>query len=181
MPTFLFYSYKIVFLVMKSDGKKLEAKVLGEVESIIQDILEHEGMDLVDVAYRRESCGWILRVLIDKDGGVTIDDCSHMSRQLSDILDVKDVICCSYKLEVSSPGLNRPLREEKDFKRFIGETVKLKTCASIENRRNFRGRLIDYKDASIFLDIDGQHFTIPHSVVEKANLEYDFKKEKNRK
>lgn len=166
---------------MESDGKKLEEKVLGEVESIIEDILEHEAMELVDVAYRRESYGWVLRVLIDKDGGVTIDDCNHISHQLSDILDVKDVIYCSYKLEVSSPGLNRPLRKEKDFKRFIGETVRLKTCTFIENRKNFQGRLINYKDASIFLDIDGQHFTIPHSVVEKANLEYDFKREKHKK
>jgi ribosome maturation factor RimP len=166
---------------MESDGKKLEEKVLGEVESIIEDILEHEAMELVDVAYRRESYGWVLRVLIDKDGGATIDDCNHISHQLSDILDVKDVIYCSYKLEVSSPGLNRPLRKEKDFKRFIGETVRLKTCTSIENRKNFKGRLINYKDASIFLDIDGQHFTIPHSVVEKANLEYDFKREKHKK
>jgi len=166
---------------MESDGKKLEEKVLGEVESIIEDILEHEAMELVDVAYRRESYGWVLRVLIDKDGGATIDDCNHISHQLSDILDVKDVIYCSYKLEVSSPGLNRPLRKEKDFKRFIGETVRLKTRTSIENRKNFKGRLINYKDASIFLDIDGQHFTIPHSVVEKANLEYDFKREKHKK
>jgi ribosome maturation factor RimP len=166
---------------MKSDGKKLEERVLGEVERIIEDILEHEGMELADVAYRRESCGWVLRVLIDMDGGVTIDDCSHISHQLSDILDVKDFIDCSYKLEVSSPGLNRPLRKENDFKRFIGETVKLKTCDFINNRKNFKGRLLDYKDGSIFLDLGGEHCTIPHSMVEKANLEYDFRKEKYKK
>ena len=166
---------------MKSDGKGLEEKVLGEAESIIEGVLEHEGMDLVDVAYRREPCGWVLRIFIDKDGGVTVDDCSHISRQLSDILEVKDVICCSYKLEVSSPGLNRPLRKEKDFQRFIGETVSLKTRTSIENRKNFKGRLIDYKDGSIVIDVDGQHFTVPHGMAEKANLEYDFEKEKHKK
>jgi ribosome maturation factor RimP len=157
---------------------KPEDKIVGEVESIADDILEHEAMELVDVEYRKESNGWVLRVLIDKNGGVTTDDCRRVSRQLSDILDVKSIMCYAYKLEVSSPGLNRPLRKEKDFKRFIGETVKLKTCRPIESRRNFVGRLVDYKDGSIFLYIDGRNFTISHDIIIKANLEYDFNKDK---
>ncbi len=143
---------------------------------IIEDIVEHEGIELVDVTYRRESEGWILRVFLDKAGGVTVDDCGYISRQVSDVLDVKAVIPHAYKLEVSSPGLNRPLTKPKDFAKLRGEQVRLATHTPIENRKNFIGKLIDYKDGTICLNIDGQIFFVPHDLVHKANLIYDFEK-----
>lgn len=161
---------------MKLNCKKFEEKIIDAVESIIEDILVHEGMELIDITYRREPTGWVLRVLIDQDGGITVDDCKNISRQLSDILDVKDIIQYAYKLEVSSPGINRPLKKEMDFKRFRGENIRLKTYEYINNRKNFLGRLTDYKDGSILLDIDGKNFIIPHTMVVKANVEHVFKK-----
>jgi ribosome maturation factor RimP len=152
----------------------IEDTVLGEVEGIVTGIVEHEGMELVDIAYQREPTGWVLRVYIDKPGGVTVDDCSFISGQLGDTLDVKDVFLYPYKMEVSSPGFNRPLKKEKDFKRFTGETISITTRAPIDNRKNFKGKLIDFREGSIFIDIDGEIFSVPHAAVRKANLEYDF-------
>ena len=177
MPTFLFGN-KNGFFGMEPGAQTLQVKVVGEVERIAEDIIRHEELELVAVEYRRESTGWVLRVYIDKDGGVSIGDCKTISRQLADILDAKDVVPYSYRLEVSSPGLNRPLTKEKDFMKYKGETVKLKTLRPINNRRNFKGYLVDFKENSIFLDMDGQSFSIPFCNIEKANLEYNFKKGK---
>ncbi|MEI6126855.1 MAG: ribosome maturation factor RimP [Pseudomonadota bacterium] len=148
--------------------------VLGEIEGTIQGIVEHEGMELVDIEYQREPHGWVLRVYIDKQGGVTVDDCSFISSQLGDTLDVKDMFLYPYKLEVSSPGFNRPLKKEKDFKKFIGETVSITTHAPIDNRKNFKGKLTDYREGSIFIDVDGKIFSVSHDAVRKAHLEYGF-------
>ncbi len=163
---------------MKLEVKRLDEKFTEDVKTFVEGILKQEAIELVDVSYVKESHGWVLRVLIDKNGGVNIDDCSKISRQLSDLLDVYDVVPYAYKLEVSSPGLNRPLSKEKDFIRFIGRKVRLMTLTSIVNRKNFKGRLTDYKENSIFLEIDGKSFVIPREIVKKANLEYDFNRER---
>ena len=148
--------------------------VLDEVEGIIKGIVEHEAMELVDIEYQREPPGWVLRVYIDKQGGVTVDDCSFISSQLGDTLDVKDVFPYPYRMEVSSPGFNRPLKKEGDFKRFTGETISITTHAPIDNRKNFKGKLVDCREGSIFIDIDGITFSVPHDAVRKAHLEYNF-------
>jgi ribosome maturation factor RimP len=163
---------------MNTCAKILEEKVVEEVENCIEEILNNEGIELIDVEYRKEPNGRVLRILIDKEGGVNIDECGKISRQLSDILDVKDVIPFAYTLEISSPGLNRPLRKENDFKRFIGEKITLRTGDYFNDRKNFQGILIDYKEGTIYLDIEGKNFAIPHSIVKKANLIYDFSKER---
>jgi len=161
---------------METDTKKPADEMLSEVKNLIEDIVEREGIELVDVVFRREPNGWVLRVFIDKPGGVSLDDCRFVSRQLSDILDVKDIIPHAYRLELTSPGVNRPLVKKSHFMGVIGGQVKIKTRSPIENRRNFKGTLIDYKEGSVCLEVDGKEHIIPHDNIEKANLEYEFKR-----
>jgi len=155
----------------------LEEKIVARVEAIIRDTVEHEGMELVDVAYHREPYGWVLRVFIDRQGGVTVDDCSFISSQLGDILDVQDVMTHRYRLEVSSPGLNRPLKTEKDFQRFIGETARIATRVAVDNRKNFKGKLVACNGETLVVAVDGIDYRIPLQTLKKAHLEYDFSNE----
>ncbi len=144
------------------------------VESLAEPILLHEGFELVDITYRNESHGWVLRVFIDRERGVTLDDCSRISRQLSDILDVKDVIPQSYSLEVSSPGVNRPLRKERDFEKYRGETVRVKAKPQAGNRKNFKGVLHGLRDGNVILCDEDREYVVPFESVVKAQVEYDF-------
>jgi len=161
---------------MASHGKKLEKKIVEDVEKCFEEMFGHTDLELVDVEYRRGSSGWVLRVYIDKEGGVLLDDCSMTSNQLGDIIEVKDIISGAYSLEVTSPGLSRPLKKEEDFIRAIGETIKLKTRTLINKRKNFKGVLNELKDGMLEIDSDGKEFNIPFKDVKKANLEYDFNK-----
>jgi ribosome maturation factor RimP len=145
--------------------------VIQEIWRLAEALLQHEQMELVDVQFRRESTGWVLRLLIDKTGGVLLDDCSFISRQLSDLLDVKNIIHHPYNLEVSSPGLNRPLRKEADFKRHIGERVTIKTSYLIDNRRTFKGKLAGYGDGNVCVEVEGKEYILSVDVIEKANLD----------
>lgn len=149
-------------------------EVISRVSEIVKPILKSEGMELVDIEYRREANGWVLRIYIDKEGGVTIGDCTLVSRAIERILDIEDFITNPYNLEVSSPGLTRPLKSEEDFKRFRERIIKLKTFQPIENRRNFRGRLIDFSNNQIEMEVDGKIIHIPLKDVAKANLDIDF-------
>jgi ribosome maturation factor RimP len=131
-------------------------------------------MELVEIQYRREARGWVLRIYIDKEGGVTLDDCTRFSQELGSLLDVEDFISAPYTLEVSSPGLTRSLRTEKDFVRYCGHLIKVKTFDPIENRRQFRGRLLKFSENRIGIETEGRVFQIPLSNVAKANLEIEF-------
>jgi len=146
--------------------------LIKEISHLVEGLLNHEQMELVDLQFRRESLGWVLRVLIDRPGGVTIDDCSTISRQVSDLLDVKDLIHHPYTLEVSSPGIRRPLKKEADYKRHIGESVTIKTSCLIDNRKTFSGKLIGYQQDTVILEVEGKEYTIHCGVIEKANLNF---------
>jgi len=148
-------------------------EITGHVRTIAVPILSSEGLELVDVEYRREARGWVLRLYIDKEGGVTLDDCTRVSQEVGRSLDVEDVILNPYTLEVSSPGLNRPLKRREDFMKYRGRWIKVKTFHPIENRRQFRGRLTEVSDDRIEMEIDGKVFQIPLSDVAKANLEIE--------
>ena len=163
---------------MASQGKKLEKKIVEEVEKYFAEMCGQTDLELVEVEYRRESSGWVLRVYIDKEGGVLLDDCSMTSNLLGDIIEVKDIIPGAYSLEVTSPGLNRPLKKEEDFIRVIGKTVKLKTSTPLNKRKNFKGVLKEFKDGMLKIDSDGKEFNILYKDVKKANLEYAFNKKK---
>jgi len=153
--------------------------------------------ELVDVEWKNEA-GWILRVFIDvredgrgsvrsgdpsarSEGGIGVDDCARVSHQLSTTLDVEDLIQQHYSLEVSSPGLDRPLKKESDFKRFVGKKAKIRTRHPVgENRRNFSGTLVAVENGTVRIDVGDQICEVPVADVEKANLVYDFNSNQGR-
>jgi len=150
-----------------------EREIVDRVRAMIHPIVLDEGMEVVDIEYRRESGGWVLRVILDKEGGVTLDDCSRVSQEVGRSLDVEDIIQTSYTLEVSSPGLTRPLKTEKDFTKYLHRMVKVKTVDSIQNRRQFKGRLQGVSEKGVEILVDGRIYQISLSNVAKANLEVD--------
>ena len=151
----------------------VEREILDRVRAMVDPILLNEEMELVDIEYRRESKGWILRLYLDKEGGVTLDDCTRVSQEVERSLDVEDFIQTPYTLEVSSPGLTRPLKTQKDFIKYCHRLIKVKTVDPIENRRQFKGRLLGVSENRIEIEVDGGVFQIPLSNVAKANLEID--------
>ena len=151
----------------------MEKEIVDRVRSIAKPILSDEGMELVDIEYRRESNGWVLRLYMDKTGGVTLDDCTRISQEVGRSLDVEDFISTPYVLEVSSPGLNRSLKRIEDFMKYRNQIIKVKTFDPIENRRHFKGKLLDVSENRIEIGMEGMVFQIPLSNVSKANLEMD--------
>lgn len=146
--------------------------IVRTVESLVQPLLESEGLALVDVDFQRESAGWVLRLYIEKSGGVSLEDCSKVSKEFGQLLDVEDVIPGPYTLEVSSPGLDRPLRREEDFVRFVGERVKIRTEDYMAGQRNFRGELAECRGGNIRLKVEeDKEVEIPLSSIRKAKLD----------
>lgn len=151
----------------------MEKEIPDRVRGIAEPIVSDEGMELVEVEYRKESRGWVLRLYLDKEGGVTLDDCTRISQEVGRSLDVEDFVQAPYTLEVSSPGLTRPLKTEKDFIKYRDSLIKVKTLDPVEDRRQFRGRLLGVSDNQIEMAVEGRIFQIPLSNVAKANLEVD--------
>ena len=150
-------------------------KIVNAVSLLIEPLLPEFGMELVDVEFKHESGRWILRVFIDKQGGVTIDDCAGISRELGDLIEAANIIGFPYVLEVSSPGLNRPLIKEDDFIRSIGKMVQLKMSKPVNKRRNFTGCLADIKEGMINLVMDDNKLVeLPLNEIDKARLKYEF-------
>ncbi len=120
-----------------------------QTEELLEPIVTGHGFELIDVEYVKEAGTWYLRAYIDKPGGITVDDCEVVSRQFSDILDEKDYIEDAYIFEVSSPGLGRPLKKEKDFKRSMGEEVEIRTYRAIDRQKEFTGILKAYDENTV--------------------------------
>ena len=148
--------------------------ITKQVSDLIGPILSEMKFELVDVEYLTDRGRWVLRIYIDKEGGVTLDDCAIVSRELGDLIDIKNIIEHEYVLEVSSPGLNRPLKKEADFIRAIGKKIKVRTRVSVDGRRNFTGVLRDFKEQKLALDSEGGLVSLAWSGIEKANLVYEF-------
>ncbi len=141
--------------------------------TLIESVVAGEGLELVHCEFVGSGKQPVLRVYIDRPGGVTHDHCTHVSRQLSTLLDVEDIITHQYLLEVSSPGVNRGLYKEADYERFAGELLKLKTSEPIEGRRNFKGRLVGIKNGIVtIVDSKGER-QIPFGKIHSANIEVD--------
>ncbi len=153
----------------------MTSQLVSQLEKLAAPILEAAALELVEVQFRREPLGWVLRLFIDGPGGVSLGDCQRMSRQLSLALDVEGIIDKPYNMEVSSPGLNRPLRKERDFLRFQGKKVRVKTSVPYQGQRNFHGYLLGLKEGEVLIDCGGRQVGIPLSSLVKANLEYEFK------
>ena len=146
-----------------------------KTEELITPFVEDKGFELVDVEYVKEGGNWYLRAYIDKPGGITVDDCEVISRSLSDKLDEEDFIEGAYILEVSSPGLGRPLKKEKDFVRNMGQEVELRTYRAIEKQKEFRGILDAYDKSSITLEVEeGEKLVFDMSNVALVRLAFDF-------
>jgi len=153
--------------------------VVSRVTELATPLLDSLGLELVEIEYRKEGQGMILRLFIDKPGGVTLDDCADVSRELSEILDVEEVIHAHYNLEVSSPGLNRPLNKESDYLRYAGRLVKIKTFEMMADdagnkRKTFLGELLGLEGGIVSLKLtEGQSAKIPLEKIAKANLEFE--------
>jgi ribosome maturation factor RimP len=144
---------------------------------LAEPVVAGQGYELVDLEFKNEPQvgGWVLRVFIDKPEGVSLDDCASVSRELSAVLDVEDAIALTYSLEVSSPGLNRPLKKAADFQRFVGKKAKIRTRHPVgESRRNFSGTLVGVDGGTVKIDVGDQVCEVPVDDVEKANLVYEF-------
>jgi ribosome maturation factor RimP len=153
-------------------------KTTDTLATILRPPVEGAGYELVDLELKREPSGWVLRVFIDGANGVGLNDCERVSREISAVLDVNDVITHAYNLEVSSPGLDRPLRNAEHFARFVGQKARVRLRQGVGGRRNFAGtiRAVDPSGVDVTLEVDGAAFTLPLSDLERANLEYQFPK-----
>lgn len=147
-------------------------KFVAEVELLAESLVESEGISLIDVEYRREPKGWVLRLFIDKQGGVTLDDCAVVSNQLGDILDAKTNWDRPYHLEVSSPGVDRPLTKQKHFIYFEGRPAVIKTNRLIEGKKHFKGVLAGFSAGVVTLLVDDHPVAIPYDTIMKARLDW---------
>ncbi|MBU4000979.1 MAG: ribosome maturation factor RimP [Proteobacteria bacterium] len=143
---------------------------LDAIRSLAETLCESESMELVHVEFRREAMGRILRVYIDKPGGIGIDDCARISRQLGDLLDVYLENDSAYHLEVSSPGLERPFGKVADFEKYSGQKVKIKTREALEGKKKFYGTLLGISEGIVKLQMDEHIVEIAHKAISQAKL-----------
>lgn len=157
--------------------------VTEQIAALVQPLLEDAGLELVDLEYKREQNGWTLRFFLDREGGISLDDCADASREISSLLDVEDIIQTAYNLEVSSPGIERPLKKLVDFERFSGKLARIKTCVALDPsdagnpRKTFTGVLAGVEGDDILMNLSGQGESlvrISFQQIEKANLQYEF-------
>lgn len=148
-----------------------QEKVEQAVQQIATPIAQSLGLEIVQVQYRREGGGLVLRIMIDRiDGGVNVEDCADVSRELSAVLDVEDPVGTPYHLEVTSPGLDRPLVKPSDFVRFQGREIILRTHKPVDGRKSYRGTLDGLDGDLILVTVDGVQYRIQFAAVEKTNL-----------
>jgi ribosome maturation factor RimP len=155
---------------------------VDKLSQVTEPVIRGLGYELVDLEWNRETSGWVLRLFIDRQEGagvISLDDCAQVSHQLSATLDVSDLISVAYSLEVSSPGLDRPLKKESDFRRFVGRKAKIKTRHPVgpeatASRRNFSGTLVAVEAGKVRIDVGDQVCEVPVDDVEKARLVYEF-------
>jgi ribosome maturation factor RimP len=146
-----------------------------KTEEILLPILEKNGFELWDVEYVKEGGTWYLRAYIDKPGGIMVDDCEVVSRELSDLLDKKDFIDEAYILEVSSPGLGRALKKERDFEKSLGKEVEVRTYRMIDKQKEFRGILKGYDQDTVTIETDNaQMQTFEKREIALIQLAFDF-------
>jgi ribosome maturation factor RimP len=146
--------------------------LIEQIEGIVAPVLQEHGTELVDAQFVHEHGQWVLRFFLDKAGGITLGDCAVMSEKISPLLDAADIIKQHYSLEVSSPGINRPLKKEADYQRFIGERVDVTLYAPLNGRRHFKGRLQSVQPGiAVVQEAPEQVFSLPLDDVAKAHLD----------
>ncbi|MGE4559325.1 MAG: ribosome maturation factor RimP [Desulfobulbus sp.] len=145
-------------------------RLLATIQGFAEPLLEDMGMELVEVQFRREGHGWVLRFYIDKEGGVTIDDCAEVSREISAYLEVEDLISHAYHLEVSSPGLERPLKKKTDFTRFADRLVRVKLREPLDGQKVLVGTLSGLEEDTVVLKMEKETVRIDLENISKARL-----------
>lgn len=148
------------------------------IQSVAERVTSGRGYELVDVEVKRERGGHLVRLYVDKEGGIGLDDLQSVSEEVSAILDVEDPVASSYTLEVSSPGLDRPLKTEAEYRRFVGRLVKLSSYEPWEGRRHWTGRLKSVEDGTITVSLEkekGAEVRIPLGKIAHGRLEVEFK------
>ena len=145
-------------------------RIITAVERFARPVLDDMGLELVEVQFRRESGGWILRLFIDREGGINVDDCASVSRQISAYLEVEELIEHAYNLEVSSPGLERPLKKIDDFVRFAGRKARIKLKEPIDGQRIFFGLIGPVHENKLSLNVDDRQMEIDLDAVARARL-----------
>jgi ribosome maturation factor RimP len=152
----------------------MDENVKEKIRQLAEPVIVSEGMELIHVECIKMHTRWIIRLFLDKENGVTLDDCSNISNQLGDLFDIREVINGAYTLEVSSPGFDRPISRDQDFVKYKSSRVNIKTSVKIEGSKNFHGILLDYiEDAGqklVLIDIAGKIHRIPKQDIAKANL-----------
>jgi ribosome maturation factor RimP len=150
-------------------------KIVDLTFELAQPIVENNNFELVDVEYVKEGSNWYLRIFIEKDGGINIDDCQVISEKLGEKLDKLDPIKTAYHLEVSSPGLDRPLKSERDFKRYAGETVEVFLYKSLDGSKEFKGTLKELKENKLYIvDSNGQELIFEREKISKVRRYFEF-------
>jgi len=144
---------------------------LQDLTALFEPVVESMGYELVGIEFHSSEHHGVMRVFIDHENGITVDDCAKVSRQISAVIDVEDPIEMAFDLEVSSPGINRPLFKLSDFEKFSGKTAKIKLGVALNGRKNFSGVLqgID-ENQQVIIDVDNEIYELPYQDIAKANL-----------
>ena len=152
----------------------MDNDVKEKVRQLAEPVVASEGIELIHVECMKMHSRWIIRLFLDKENGITLNDCTNISSQLGDIFDIREIVNGAYTLEVSSPGLDRPISRDQDFIKYKNSSVIVKTIEKIEGIKNFRGILSDYIEEAgqklVLIDIAGKIYRIPRHDVVKANL-----------
>ena len=151
-----------------------ENSLCQKISRLVEPILQIEKVELVDIEFKKEGRNWFLRIFIDKPSGITLNDCQTVSHGIEDLIEIEGLIHEKYTLEVSSPGLERPLKKERDFLRNKDREVRLTTISSIQDRKRFLGIIKDVRDESLLLESKGNIVLIPLKKIAKAKLEIQF-------
>lgn len=158
--------------MIKLDKREME-ETLIKIEKVVIPAVEKRNLDLVDLEYIQEGGYLYVRIFIEKtDGDITLEDCGSLSNEIDETID--SLIPHKFFLEVSSPGVERPLKKEADFVRFNGEKIKVSLKHKLNDNKNFEGIIEDFKDETLFLNIKGQTLEIPFKEIKKANIVFDF-------
>lgn len=155
-------------------GEIATEHIVDIVTRLATPILDELGLELVEVQFRREPVGWVLRLVIDRPAGLTVDDCAAASREVGRLLDVEDLINRPYHLEVTSPGLDRPLKTAKDFARYQGQKVKVVTNAPVENQHVIIGLITRVGEASVTVRAGERRIAVPYDRIARAKLVIEF-------
>ena len=164
------YKQRISAKRSQRHSAKDQQTIRSEATALATPLCASEGIELVHLEYQRESTGWILRLYIDKPGGVTLDDCINVSRQMNDLLDVHFDEIGFYNLEVTSPGPDRPLVKAQDFEKFEGSLAKIKTVRPFAGQKNFKGVLMGISQEQVKLRVGQETITIALTDISKARL-----------